>query len=358
MGRLKEIREKSPEWMKMSLMDLVESMDPTLNNKYVQMIVNIIISKMESNIKSISQDGEFSHIINEYHSRVPSYTKEFIESIPKEKIIMLTRLCDVSPFGYNDFRDISDFISRHMNNKFFGVDVNKIKTIKELQLQNSIASIKEIEKEMENQVFVVLNNDNWLAIRPITYESSLKYGATTKWCTTSRDNYYHFFRYTESGKLVYIINKKTGEKTAMFAGYSPQTSGYEISFWNQTDDRVDSLMTNLDSEIMDVLRNIIKDDTESNKSLNSEMWLESKRREETKEMVEKVSSGGPPIRLRRMVLEDPIPMEEPVMEEPEMEESWEMDFAEEVSMGVAETLRAAVVNYNDHMDNRPMTTRG
>ncbi len=358
MGRLKEIREKSPEWIKMSLMDLIESMDPTLNNKYVQMIVNIIISKMESNVKSISQDGEFSHYINEYHSKVPSHTKEFIKSIPKEKIIMLTRLSEVSPLGYNDFRDISDFISRHMNNKFFGVDVNKIKTIKELQQQNSIASIKEIEKEMENQVFVVLNNDNWLAIRPITYESSLKYGATTKWCTTSKDSYHHFFRYTESGKLVYIINKKIGEKTAMFAGYSPQTSGYEISFWNQTDDRVDSLMTNLDSEIMDVLRNIIKDDTESNKSLNPEMWLESQRREESKDVVERAMGEEPSIRIRRMVLEDPITMEEPDMEVPEMEESWEMDFAEQVNMELHEALRAAVVNYNDYMDNSPMTTRG
>lgn len=351
MGRLKEIREKSPEWMKMSLMDLVESMDPTLHNKYVQMIVNLLVSKMENNVKSISNDGEFSHYINEYHSRVPSYTKEYLGSMPQEKIIMLTRLCDVSPFNYGDFKDISDFIGRHMNNKFFGLDVNKIKTIKEIQQQNSIASIKEIEKEMENQVVVVLNNDNWLAVRPVTYESSLKYGATTKWCTASRDSYYHFFSYTQGGKLVYIINKTTGEKTAMFAGYSPQGNGYEISFWNQVDERVDSLMTNLDSEIMDVLRNIIKDETGTNKELNPEMWLESKRREESKEMVEKVSSENPPVRLRRMVLEDTLP----TMEETQTEESWEMDFEEEVRMEVAESLRAAVVDYRDHMDNRPMT---
>ena len=283
MARLKEIKEKSPEWMKMSLIDLAESMDPTLQNKYVQMIVNLLVSKMENSVKTISNDGEFLHYVNEYHSKVPNFTKELIESMPPEKVIMFTKLCDISPFTYNEFRDISDFINRHMNNKFFGVDVNKIKTIKEIQQQNSIASIKEIEKEMENQVVVVLNNDNWLAVRPITYESSLKYGASTKWCTASRDSYYHFFRYTEKGKLVYIINKTTGEKTAMFAGYSPQSGSYEISFWNQLDDRIDSLMTDLDGEIMNVLRNIIKDDTESNKSLNPKMWSESNKREQEKE---------------------------------------------------------------------------
>jgi len=355
MGRLKEIRENSPEWMKMSIIDLAELMDPTLHNKYLQMIVNLLKSKMEDSIERIKKDDEIKAYSREFHHRLTHFTDEFVESIPLEKLISYTRLLDISPFSYNDFKDISEFINRHMNNKFFGVDVNQIKTIKEIQSHNSIASIKEIEKEMENQVVVVFDNENWLAVRPITHESSLKYGATTKWCTASRDSYYHFFRYSESGKLVYVINKKTGEKTAMFAGYSPQGNGYEISFWNQVDDRVDSLMTDLDHEIMTVLRNIIKDDSGTNKELNPQMWLESKQREESKEMLEKASSEGHPIPRLRRVIEDPLPMEEPLMEETQTEESWGMDFEEEVRMEVAETLRAAVVDYRDHMDNRPMT---
>lgn len=363
MGRLKDIRENAPQWMKMSLVDLAELMDPTLQNKYTQMIVNLLNTKMtESKERMLNEYEGIEPFINEVQHRLPHYSAEFFKSLSQDTLIMQTRLMDVSPFNYNDYRDISDFISRHMNNKFFGVDVNQVKTMSEIQKHNSIASIKEIEKEMENQVVVVLNSENWLAVRPITYQSSLKYGATTKWCTASRDNHYHFFKYTENGKLVYLINKKTGEKTAMFEGYPQQSSTYEISFWNQIDERIDSLMANLDNEIMDVLKNIIKDDTGSNKSLNSEMWLESRKMEnENDGMLKKVSLRESFDAIPLSPTEESVPsMEEQLMEQLMggiMEsEDWDTEACvSESELPTASNPYAEVsIRYVDHMDNRGM----
>ena len=71
----------------------------------------------------------------------------------------------------------------------------------------SIASLKMFNKELRNQVVVDYDSDEWLLIRPITFESSIKYGAGTKWYTTSESNPDHFFRYSKRGCLIYIINK-------------------------------------------------------------------------------------------------------------------------------------------------------
>jgi hypothetical protein len=334
--------------MKMSIMDFVDIMDPTVHKKYVQMITNLMKSKMTETVDRLKKSDEISAYIQETQFRLPHKSHDFFGNLPTETFIMYSRVMDVSPFSYNDIKDISEFIDRHSNNKFFSVDVNQIKEISEIQMHNSIASIKEIEKEMENQVVVVLNSENWLAVRPITYQSSLKYGATTKWCTSSRESYYHFFRYTEGGKLVYVINKKTGEKTAMFAGYSPQSSTYEISFWNQVDDRIDSMMANLDNEIMDVLKNVIKDEGGSNKSLNDSMWLESRNMEDARNG--EVKNSAMPRDIRRLIEDmDPTIEDIGMMS---IEDLYEEPASMTESFNEQQTI--PTISYVDHMDNRPM----
>jgi len=50
-------------------------------------------------------------------------------------------------------------------------------------------------------------DDNLLIVKPLTYESSCKYGSGTRWCTTSTQS--HFKSYTEDGQsLYYVILKK------------------------------------------------------------------------------------------------------------------------------------------------------
>lgn len=121
-------------------------------------------------------------------------------------------------------------------------------------------------------------------------------------------------------------------------------------------------MANLDNEIMDVLKNIIKDDTGSNKSLNSEMWLESRKMEnENDGMLKKAS-------LRESFDAIPLsPTEEsgPSMEEQLMEqlmggimesEDWDTEACvSESELPTASNPYAEVsIRYVDHMDNRGM----
>jgi hypothetical protein len=122
---------------------------------------------------------------------------------------------------------------------------------------------------LENEVVKILDTDEWLLVRPLTYYSSKKYGSNTKWCTTSEGNPEYFIKYSSRGVLIYCINKITGYKVASF--YSLDKQEPEFSFWNQKDTRVDSLDTELTDDIRKLIQDVSKDkDARTNRFLLSD----------------------------------------------------------------------------------------
>jgi hypothetical protein len=73
-----------------------------------------------------------------------------------------------------------------------------------------------IEKfKVEPHEYIKLfENDDFLLVIPLTFEASCKYGAGTKWCTTSRDNDDMFKKHNRMGSLGYIVikNKELQDK--------------------------------------------------------------------------------------------------------------------------------------------------
>ena len=116
-----------------------------------------------------------------------------------------------------------------------------------------VAEMKSEEKELETQVIKIHEDGEWLLIRPLTFKSSCKYGANTKWCTTTEHNQEYYNKYAKRGVLVYCINKKTGYKVAAF--YSLDKNEPEFSYWNQKDTRIDSTDSNLLIKFFLVLSN-------------------------------------------------------------------------------------------------------
>jgi hypothetical protein len=120
----------------------------------------------------------------------------------------------------------------------------------------SIAEMKAEEKDLENQVLKIYDNDEWLLLRPLTFNASKKYGANTKWCTTTEHNNEYFHKYTKKGVLVYCINKKSGYKVASF--YSLDKNEPEFSYWNAKDSRIDSTESELTNELILFIREYVK----------------------------------------------------------------------------------------------------
>jgi hypothetical protein len=148
-------------------------------------------------------------------------------------------------------------------------------SFEQITTQLTLAELKENAKDMEGSIIKLHDDSEWLIVKPLTFAASKKYGAFTKWCTTSRDNPEYFVRYTNRGSLIYIINKKTGLKVACFKSFDENEP--EFSFWNSIDLRVDSLESGLPNDILNL---IVKDITENRLPNVSYLNLEQKIKEE------------------------------------------------------------------------------
>ena len=144
----------------------------------------------------------------------------------------------------------------------------KYKTFRDIELQISLSELKNMDKELSKQTHKLYEDDEWLVIKPMSYQASLKYGASTKWCTASRENSEYYLRYSRRGILIYCINKITGDKVGTFKSLDQHEK--ETSFWDIVDQRIDSMDSGLPIVVMDVIRKEFKEQVYSNFELLSD----------------------------------------------------------------------------------------
>ena len=222
-------------------------------NKYLPLIVKQIHSISEDMMKKYN--GE----INDEHV---GYLKKYgIENsvlgvLPeKHRLSVLWYLRNLSEVGL-DMKMLLEFDEMMENNLIHDTDLTTYDNFSKIQEQLNIAYTKKVLKEERSLVDVVFENDEWLAIRPLTFESSKKYGAGTKWCTTSENNPHHFYRYSQSGVLIYLYNKLNNRKFGIHFNMEDEKlrSHLGIQIYDEVDDRIDSSDARIQFEIMDQLK--------------------------------------------------------------------------------------------------------
>ncbi len=151
---------------------LVNRIDPTTNKKYIEWLFKVRYYKTTTDKYRVNTEFPAS-MESDVRSALYWYEKNLNGKIPKE------------------LRDI-----------------NKFKTITEFMTK--IAEIATPSRaDIKNNVRVVLDNDRFKVIVPLSYESSKLYGSGTKWCTTQKSYYKN---YTSRGVLYYIVDKTLNRK--------------------------------------------------------------------------------------------------------------------------------------------------
>jgi hypothetical protein len=145
-------------------------------------------------------------------------------------------------------------------------DVTSYKDIDDIRGAVTLATMKELTKELEGQVIKEYEDEKWVVVRPLTFSASAKYGSSTRWCTTYQKEKNYFEKYWRRGILVYFINKETGYK---FAGYKGLDGDSEFSFWNAEDSRVDYLDVDADDYLYPIVKKIFRSEF-TNKNLCSD----------------------------------------------------------------------------------------
>jgi hypothetical protein len=264
MAKIKDMIEMAPTSFKTSLLDVLMALDPSKTKKYVPLMLKVLVNKIEEGERDRDRDSvrqdylnelkEYYGILNLPHTMDPKVVARLLEMV-----------------GSDITKDLMNFVDSNEKGYFKGLDITTISNRKELANLNSLTALTKIGKALTKQVQKDFEDEEWLVVRPFSFESSVKYGYGSKWCTAMEKNAEHFFRYTNRGTLIYCINKKTGDKVAVF--HEIQDG---ISFWNTEDIRIDSMFSNLPSYIMDVIRGIITDKQVTNRSLNPKVWENSK----------------------------------------------------------------------------------
>ncbi len=259
MSKIKELKT-NPEHI-LNIVNVLELFSPDKKSKYTDTLLRLM-----KNTKALRD--QCSDVKKEIVNTFPFITMEELDNFSEIQIMVMWRFIDAF-FYHSDLNDWRKFCDYNERGLISQNDLTKYKTFEEISNQLSLADIKVQSKELENEVVKILDTDEWLLVRPLTYYSSKKYGSNTKWCTTSEGNPEYFIKYSSRGVLIYCINKITGYKVASF--YSLDKQEPEFSFWNQKDTRVDSLDTELTDDIRKLIQDVSKDkDARTNRFLLSD----------------------------------------------------------------------------------------
>lgn len=263
MSKVKTLK-KQHDFLNLTLMDVIQMIDPSGKSKYVDLFV-----------ASIKQ--RFLGLRD-----IDSYLDEFIEVGCPQTIKNQDRFTKVlfhellRLFEPSDLSNVYKFHELNERQLIANNDISTYSTLSDLSKAISLAELRLNDKELEKQIIVLNDDRDWLVIKPLSHESSVKYGYGTKWCTAMKDERDHFFRYIHRGILIYCINTKTGDKVAFFHNINSDYDK-ETSFWNAKDDRIDSMESDLPSFVLDIIKEQIANKV-TNADLRSEELVEAEER--------------------------------------------------------------------------------
>jgi len=257
MSRIDELKKQHPLYA-MSAIDIYKMISPNQSNKYIEMLI-----KLDKSTQREHSDNYRNELV-EYIVMHTGLDYNYIQTLDLDTLQFLYSSFSyiISDDNIKRFTKFASFIERKL---IENTDVTSYSSWSEIEQAVALAEIKLIDKETAKQIKKVYEDDTWLSLRPLSLEASMKYGANTKWCTTTNTGQY-YARYSSRGILIYNINKKTGYKVACFKNIDPNHDN-EFSWWDVTDRRIEALDSEAPAAVLEAIRNEIKNNGVPNKAL-------------------------------------------------------------------------------------------
>jgi hypothetical protein len=291
---------------------------------------------IEKTKKKHSTDGEFIDRMfaidptsqGKYTEWIGDYLDSSLKFKDYDKIEdMITKI--IIPFEKN-YKRIDDDILKQFEKKLIDsgvnlegknlIDVEKIKkTPKDinsysipfyllamLQVLEETKSRSEEERIAKKGAYKIFGNSNYLVVRPLTWESSCFYGFETKWCTSMKNDRYHYDKHTRDGILYYFIDKKNkGNKVALYLEkdgkklkkyvFDSLDKERGIDFLYEKFPKLTNVINKLTEQlpIIDLLRGYISGEDTSNQILSSDIVIDFEKNEENRgESIVEISFDG------------------------------------------------------------------
>jgi hypothetical protein len=114
-------------------------------------------------------------------------------------------------------------------------DIYKLVTAIDKHRENSKSQLKKVDTSGTKKIF---EDKNILIVRPLTYESSCKYGAGTRWCTTMAGTSSYFESHTSQEQALYYIILKNFNRDNKFYKIAIHITPNTETWYDATDERM------------------------------------------------------------------------------------------------------------------------
>lgn len=258
MTKIKDLKNNPDN--NINMVEILQDLFPDAKSKYIELFLKLS--------KNLISEG---HLYNDLTNSKVKVSEDQPKSIDFSKYspieVVATFYLFYEQVGRENISTFTKFMEFNEKGQIKNNDVTSLEKFDDLLNEVSIVEVRNISKDMKTQIVKLHDDDEWLIVKPLTVNASRKYGSNTKWCTTSLSEYSYFHNYTSRGILIYCINKQTGYKVAMYKALGKGNT--ELSFWNQTDSRIDSMQTELPMEIQMLLAKEVKECKITNRDLLS-----------------------------------------------------------------------------------------
>jgi hypothetical protein len=139
-----------------------------------------------------------------------------------------------------EVKKFDELLPHHTNKDIYSLDFEHYRKL--IQMNEKAQTVKDDKTFVKAEhVDVLYEDDNVIMVSPKTHRGSLKYGAGTTWCTSSKSNPDTFKRYVKNGCLVYLVDKtestkRNYQKIAFYNNSGKSLSG-EIEIYTQNDNQ-------------------------------------------------------------------------------------------------------------------------
>ena len=237
---LKKIKLENKEY-NTSIIDLLRLLDPSKTGKFMAILLN----ELKFYNKAVPMGSRNIRLLN--------YQVKSLDVVHEELLEIL-----IDALGGSEvLNDLEKFEVMCEENLVVVKDIQQYKSLGEVSL--AVIDAEEKRKGVQPQKEIILTHPDYLILKPLNVFASRKYGASTKWCTSSRDPK-TFYDYSERGILIYIISKIDTSKWAVYYDIKDE----ELSWWNVKDVLTDGYLVDLPEQLKKDILNYILNETKSN----------------------------------------------------------------------------------------------
>ena len=224
------------------LYDILKFIDPSKTGKYMKFLTKEFRKRHK-------EEGytSYSPVLNDenYLDRIRKKCKNELEDRIMEYIIDI--------LSNNNVTNLQIFDELLKRGKIDEKDIQKYNSFDDIEK----AIVKYEEENHEDNIHEyeeIYKDDRWYILKPLSYYTAKIYGASTKWCTSSRETAKQFYEYSKEGILLYIMDRATNKKWAVhWAIWKGEKE--EMSWWDSKDKRVDSIQVDIPFGIMNEVKN-------------------------------------------------------------------------------------------------------